>query len=235
MKQFIISLFIGSCIASAPCHLVHADDHDHHHPNMSTNEVIDPLAVLKEGNERFYTGKATHSHQDSERLKELIDGQFPIAVVVSCSDSRVPPELIFDQGFGDIFSIRTAGNVMADYEEGSVEYAVDHLGTKLIVVMGHESCGAIKAFLDHKDDDRVEGHVASIIQALKDETEEQELLKAPGKNIYSMAIKANIVHAVKQLQESEPVLSEMYKEGKINIIGAIYHIENGQVEFLDHL
>lgn len=208
--------------------------------SFAQNQDIDALSILKEGNKRFCAGKLEHGHQDMARVNELKGGQAPLAIVVSCSDSRVTPEIIFDQGLGDVFSIRTAGNVMADYEEGSIEYAAEHLGTKLIVVMGHTSCGAVKAFMDikHKDNHEGEehnedlGHIQAIVDKLDSEEEEAEVFRTEG-DTYSRAIKANVVHGVKQLRNSEPFLSEMYKEEKVNIVGAIYHIETGEVEFLD--
>ena len=100
-----------------------------------------PLQKLKAGNERFASGRPTHPDETLKRIRELKKGQHPFAILVSCSDSRVPAELVFDQGLGDIFSIRTAGNIMGDYELGSIEYAVEHLDCKLIVVMGHKDCG----------------------------------------------------------------------------------------------
>ena len=103
-------------------------------------EALPPLEALKAGNQRFMSGHPVHPHETLKRLRDLKKGQDPHTVVVSCSDSRVPPELIFDQGLGDIFSVRTAGNVIGDYELGSIEYAVEHLGCKLVVVLGHEEC-----------------------------------------------------------------------------------------------
>lgn len=200
-----------------------------------------PLALLKEGNLRFVSSTPLHQHQDMARVDELKSGQQPFAVIVSCSDSRVSPEIIFDQGLGDLFSIRTAGNVMADFEEGSIEYAAEHLGSTLIVVLGHTSCGAVKAFMDikhnpdHQHADHAEklGHIESIVNKLNSEDEENEVFKTEGSDKYQKAIEANVIHGVKQLRESTPILSEKYNEGKIQIVGAIYHIESGEVEFLD--
>lgn len=195
------------------------------------------LGLLKEGNKRFCTNQMVHQHQDAETLKTLVEGQHPFAVVISCSDSRVTPEIIFDQGLGDIFSIRTAGNVMADFEEGSVEYAVDHLHTHLVVVLGHTHCGAIKAFLETKDEHQHHvcdhGHVQSILDKLDSEPEEKDVLSEKGADLYNQAIRANVSNGVRQLRESDPMLSKMYKEHQINIVGAIYNIESGEVEFMN--
>ncbi len=197
-------------------------------------QTDDPVEVLKAGNRRFCSGKCVHHHQDSLRIRELTVGQHPQTVIVSCSDSRVPPEIIFDQGLGDIFTIRTAGHVMSDFEEGSIEYAVEHLHSKLVVVLGHESCGAIGAMIDHcTHNSKVPGHIASIVETLKNEPEQQEVLSQADDNLTHRAIIANIVHGVKKLRSSDPILSEMYQRGDIHIVGALYHLDNGMVEFLD--
>ncbi len=204
---------------------------------------------LIEGNKRFTTNKMLHMHQDMMTVMDLTQSQHPFATVVSCSDSRVSPEIVFDQGLGDIFSIRTAGNVMSDYEEGSIEYAAEHLNTKLVVVMGHEGCGAVKAFLDYAEEnaknknatndndvdpehEEIVNHIMKIVEKMASEEEEKSVLESPGEH-YSKAVRANVINGVKQLRNSYPILAEMYKKGDIHIVGAIYHIDNGQVEFLD--
>lgn len=209
-----------------------------------TNHVIaaDVLESLKQGNQRFCSGKLSHNHQDLERIKELATGQSPQAVIITCSDSRVPPEIIFDQGLGDLFTIRTAGNVMGDYEEGSVEYAAEHLHSKLIVVMGHKSCGAVSAMLEYcehadhnhlaKSDDVTRDHISSIINALMDEEEANEALCDQNDKCTAM-VRANVIHGVKQLRNSKPILSHMNEKGEIKVVGAIYDLETGKVEFLD--
>jgi len=204
--------------------------------------ATEAVTLLKEGNKRFCSDQMIHQHQNRETVKELTKGQHPFAVIISCSDSRVTPEIIFDQGLGDLFSIRTAGNVMADFEEGSIEYAVDHLDTRLVVVLGHTHCGAIKAFMDIKQADNHAGHdehhhgdlghIQSIINKLDSEEEEQEVFKHDG-DTYNRAIKANVVHGVKQLKECDPILSNLYKDHKVEIVGALYNIESGEVEFLE--
>ena len=195
-------------------------------------ENDDPLTTLKKGNERFVSGKLLHIHQDSVKIKELIAGQDPKAVIVGCSDSRVSPEILFDQGMGDLFVIRTAGNVMSDYELGSIEYATEHLHTKLVVVMGHTHCGAIGAMLYHAHDDNVPGHIATIVNCLKNEDEEQEVLKT-SEHLSDDAVKANVIHGVKQLRECDPILKEQYTKGGIQNVGAIYDIDSGKVNFND--
>ncbi len=195
------------------------------------------LEVLKEGNQRFYASRMIFPHQDTVTLRQLSAGQNPFAVVVCCSDSRVSPEVIFDQGLGDLFVIRTAGNVMGDLEVGSVEYAVEHLNTRLIIVLGHTSCGAIKAYLEASAASPDEhgaptGYVQSILDKLGGEEEMVEVFRTDGDH-YHDAICANVKHGVKQLKESDPVLSAFFKEGKIEIVGAVYDITAGRVSFLD--
>lgn len=203
-------------------------------------QTKDAIGLLKEGNKRFCSNQMLHQHQTAETVKELESAQHPFAIVVSCSDSRVSPEIVFDQGLGDIFSIRTAGNVMSDYEEGSIEYAAEHLNTKLVVVMGHQGCGAIKAFLDyaeHKGENKQDnpeetGHIKSIVDKMNSEEEQEEVLYLSNDR-YNNAVKANVINGVKQLRKSDPILSHLYNEGKIQIVGAIYNIHDGEVEFLD--
>ncbi|MFT3994651.1 MAG: carbonic anhydrase [Dysgonomonas sp.] len=210
-------------------------------PIYAQSTTTDPLTILQEGNKRFVQNELAHPNQSMSTVEALKGGQEPFAIIVSCSDSRVTPEIVFDRGLGDLFSIRTAGNVMSDYEEGSIEYAAQHLGTKLVVVMGHQGCGAVKAFLDYADHNdeaheshaEIAGHVKSIIEKMNSEEEEIAVLSEDGEH-YEKAVVANVINGVKQLRNSDPILAKMYKNGEINIVGAIYHIDNGQVEFLNY-
>lgn len=194
------------------------------------NANLSPLQKLEEGNKRFVSGKPMHPDETLERLRELKKGQHPFAIVVSCSDSRVPAELVFDQGFGDIFSIRTAGNIMGDYELGSIEYAVEHLDCKLIVVMGHKSCGAVKAFIDSKGHYEHEDHIKKIVEYIQNEQEEKNLANEDKLSIDN-AVNANIQHGVAFLKMAEPILKEFHDQKKVIIIGAVYDIETGKVVF----
>ncbi len=198
--------------------------------NHTENINLSPLQKLEEGNSRFASGKPVHPDETLERIRELKKGQHPFAAVVSCSDSRVPAELVFDQGLGDIFSIRTAGNVIGDYELGSIEYAVEHLDCKLIVIMGHKSCGAIKAFIDSKGHYDHEDHIKNIINYIESENEEKNLSSIDKLSV-DKAIDANIAHGVAFLKTAEPILKERFDHNKITIIGALYDIESGKVTF----
>lgn len=198
--------------------------------NHTENANLSPLQKLEEGNKRFASGKPVHPDETLERIRELKKGQHPFAIVVSCSDSRVPAELVFDQGLGDIFSIRTAGNVIGDYELGSLEYAVEHLDCKLIVVMGHKDCGAIKAFISSKGHYNHTDHIKNIINYIESENEEKNL-KGADKLSVDKAIDANIAHGVTFLRTAEPILKERFDQKKVEIIGALYDIESGKVTF----
>ncbi len=195
-------------------------------------EALPPIEALKAGNQRFMSGHPVHPHETLKRLRDLKKGQDPHTVVVSCSDSRVPPELIFDQGLGDIFSVRTAGNVIGDYELGSIEYAVEHLGCNLVIVLGHEECGAIKAYLGHRDGEISSDHIMSIVTYIENQEEEQALEMTDNMSLDS-AVEANVKHGVKLLRTSDPVLRHLAEKGEVKIVGALYNLDNGEVTFKD--
>lgn len=157
--------------------------------------------------------------------------QHPFAVIITCSDSRVPPELIFDQGLGDLFVIRNAGNIISDYELGGIEYAVEELETKLIVILGHKQCGAISAFLNHKND-TVHSHIQHIINYLKTEPEELALDENVS-DYFEKAIYANVEHGLHVIEQSEPILKEYIAQDKVKIVGMIYDLETGMVTVLE--
>jgi carbonic anhydrase len=194
---------------------------------MTNNpEIGQDLQRLIEGNKRFSLSKQSHPNQNRERRQEIVKGQRPFAVIVGCSDSRIPPEIIFDQGLGDLFVVRVAGNIVDDVALGSIEYAVDHLGTKLIVVLGHSKCGAVTATVQGGD---VRGHVESIVQAIKPAIDIARNL--PG-NLTDNTIKANARLVTSQIQSSQPILSEMVQHDKIAVVSAYYDIESGEVHIL---
>lgn len=191
-------------------------------------DTTDAWTRLMDGNSRYAQDHPKHPDQSIKRIKDLNNGQHPFAVIVACSDSRVPPELIFDQGLGDLFVIRTAGNVIGDYELGSIEYAVEHLGAKTVVVLGHDHCGAVAAYIEHKHK-TLNNHIQAIIDYLKAEPEEQAVdEKSP--DFLSACVKANVLHGMHLLGEAEPILKEKVEHKEISVIGAIYHLQNGIVE-----
>jgi carbonic anhydrase len=196
----------------------------------TAEDQLTPLQKLEEGNKRFSSEKPIHPDETLEKLRELKKGQHPFATVISCSDSRVPVELIFDQGFGDIFTIRTAGNIMGDYELGSIEYAVEHLDCKLVVVMGHKECGAIGAFISSNGHYTNNDHIKNLMEYIENEKEEKDLVNHH-ELVLDKAINANITNGVALLKNSEPILKEYCEKKGVQIIGALYDIETGKVTF----
>jgi carbonic anhydrase len=189
-----------------------------------------PAVLLRQGNERFYSGASIHPHTSLVRMRELAKAQHPFAIVISCSDSRAPDEIIFDQGLGDLFVIRTAGNVIADIGLGSIEYAVEHLGVHYILIMGHEQCGAVKAFADHAHPDN---HISTILDTLTNEKEITQVEGTDEKDEYiASVVRANVRHQMNKIRTSSPDFSKKVAEGKIVVEGATYDIETGRVLFL---
>ena len=199
---------------------------------LDENEVNiqTPLDRLKAGNEKFVNGHAIHPDETLSRIRDLKHGQHPFVVLVSCSDSRVPPELIFDQGLGDVFSIRTAGNIIGAYELGSIEYAVEHLHCKLIVVLGHENCGAVQAYASSENEKNTGDHIQNLVDYIASE-EEQKTIPANQKSDIDILVKANITHGVNLLKSSTPVLKPLVDKNEIQIIGAYYDLDSGKVVF----
>lgn len=191
-----------------------------------TFQAEEALQALREGNRRFAAGQAVHPHQDPARREESLPGQHPFAAILACSDSRVPPEVIFDQGLGDLFVVRTAGHVADDVALGSIEYAVEHLGVPLVVVLGHTRCGAVTAAL-HSDE--APGHIAAVVQAILPAV--QEARRMPGDPL-SNAIDAHIRQVVAYLRAVSLILAEREHAGTLRIVGARYSLENGKVEWM---
>lgn len=184
------------------------------------------LAELKAGNRRHAAYGYRHPHETLDRRRQLVSGQHPHAEVLSCSDSRVPPEIVFDQGLGDLFIVRVAGNVATDAELGSLEYGAEHLHVPLIVVLGHESCGAVTAAVQGGPP---EGHIATLVNLIKPAVEKTSDL--PGDPVAN-AVRMNVELVVRQLRSSTPILSELVAHGKVKVVGAVYSIETGSVTWL---
>jgi len=202
----------------------------------SPDEVI---KMLKEGNERFYTGKATYPHMDAARIElagKENQGNYAYATVLSCSDSRVPVELLFDTGVMDIFVVRVAGNVCDTDETGSIEYGLAHVNTPLLVVLGHTQCGAVTAVVHavhgegHKLERNIPLLVDNIIPAVKRAMKQQK--EAHGDAVIPFAIEENVWQAVDDLFMKSPAVRNIVKEGKAKVIGAIYDVGTGKVKWL---
>ncbi|MCX5808988.1 MAG: carbonic anhydrase [Proteobacteria bacterium] len=194
---------------------------------MSDNQSIqEALQKLADGNKRFIGSKLTHPNQTAERRNEVSKGQKPFAVIVGCSDSRIPPEIIFDQGLGDLFVIRVAGNIVDDIALGSIEYAVDHLGTPLVVVLGHGKCGAVTTTVQGGE---AYGHIGSIVKTIAPAVEKA---KAQSGDLTDNAIRANVELVVEKIKSSKPILAKALEQGTIKIAGAYYDIETGKVDII---
>ena len=205
------------------------------HPAKQDATPVDfdeAMKRLEEGNARYVTAKPKHPHESIDWRHTLEQGQHPFAVVISCSDSRVVPELIFDQGLGDLFVIRVAGNIVDTDVAASVEYAVDHLGTQLVVVMGHSHCGAVTAAIDHFAD--AEGEPAEVVPLLcMIEPAIMGVSEAlPREKRIELTVKRNVELAVRRLSRI-PDLHRSVSAGKAKIVGAVYDMHTGKIAVLE--
>lgn len=183
--------------------------------------------LLVQGNKRFVSGRSQHPRSDEHRRAELATSQHPFAVVLACADSRTGPELVFDQGLGDLFVVREAGNVLDDHTLGSIEYAAEHLHSPLIVVLGHERCGAVAAARDTiAARGRAEGHIGSLVDAIRPAVE------ATAGQDADATCKANIRNVVNALKTSKPLLEHLIEKGELEVVGAQYDLDTGEVTFL---
>lgn len=179
-----------------------------------------PIKRLLDGNRRYMKDQTMNPDRNAYRRQEVALKQSPFAVIIGCSDSRVPPEIIFDEGIGDLFTIRVAGNVVGPLELDSAEYGVGYLGATLILVMGHESCGAVTTVLQG-DMDGIEDVAQLILPAIQ----------GIGPNNIEGAVKANVRSVVNYLIQT-PTLKKLISEGQIEVRGAYYHLKSGEVELL---
>lgn len=192
------------------------------------------LKALREGNQRFVEGKSDYASLDAEaKRQELTTGQEPLAVILGCSDSRVPAEIVFDQTLGDLFVIRVAGNIAAPSQIGSIEYAADLLGTRIVVVMGHTSCGAIVATLDQlrKPASGISPNLNAIVERIAPVVD--NLHEADSDDPVYDAVEANVRATVKTLYAESDILKRLVDENGLLLIGAVYSLETGTVTFLD--
>jgi carbonic anhydrase len=184
------------------------------------------LAELKAGNAHHVAKTYARPHQTAARQHVLASGQSPHCAILTCADSRLPPEIIFDKGLGDIFDVRVAGNVAGDDETASLEYAAEHLHVPLVVVMGHMQCGAVSAALEGGT---LPGKLPNLMAAIRPAVDQSA--HEPG-NRLDNAVRDNVVHVVEQLRAAKPVLSDLVATGKLRIVGAVYSLETGKVEWL---
>jgi carbonic anhydrase len=185
------------------------------------------LQMLLEGSNRYVNQKSAHPNQTIERRKELVKAQKPFAIILSCSDSRVSPEIIFDQGLGDLFVIRVAGNVLDTTVIASAEYAAEHLGVTLLVVLGHSKCGAVSAAVS---DNEHTGHIGELVKSIKPAVSKAKKMSG---DLLENAIKANIEIVVAQLKSSSPIISKRIRANELEIVGAFYDLESGAVNIIN--
>jgi carbonic anhydrase len=192
------------------------------------NKEITPdqaLEKLVAGNDRFVNQKRTKRNQDQNRLTEVAQGQEPFAAILGCADSRVPAEIVFDQGLGDLFVCRVAGNIATPEEIGSLEFGTLVLGAKVLIVMGHERCGAVKAAIKGGE---LPGQIGSLIKSIDIGTVTP---KSDDLNSLEKAAKANVSHQVEVLKKS-PVLSDLIAKGQLKIVGSYYDLDTGKISLV---
>jgi len=197
---------------------------------------INPEQALREllsGNERFVKGQPASPRRAPEDFRELAAAQYPEAVIVSCADSRVAPEILFDVGVGDVFVVRVAGNVVEGAGatvKGSIEYAIAELNVPLIMVLGHSGCGAVKAAIKHIDaKDSLPGAINGLVELIKPAVAQSQ--GVPG-DILENAIRKNVEIGVERLKGLQPVLAPRVKDGKVNVVGALYDLRTGTVKMV---
>jgi carbonic anhydrase len=183
------------------------------------------LQLLKEGNDRYAADRSEHKDVSQKRRLELVKGQHPFAVVLTCADSRVPPELVFDRGLGDLFVLRVAGNIADPFVLGSIEYAVEHLHVPLVVVLGHEHCGAVAAALSPK---KPGGHLGTLISSV---FVGKELPKTT-EEMQTAAVRSNVLHQAWAITGRSKVLKKAAEEKHVRIEAGVYHLDSGKVEWL---
>jgi carbonic anhydrase len=220
-RRYVISLVLLAWLVAWAPEAARADA-------ASTLNAEEALKLLQAGNQRFMDGSLKSVTRDelAQRRAELVQGQKPFAIVVCCSDSRVGPEIVFDQELGNLFVVRTAGQVLDEAGIGSIEYAVAHLGSPLVLVLGHEHCGAVAAAVA---DAKEPGHIASVIKAILPAVARTK--KEPGDALEN-AIRANAQDVAARLRSTDPVISEAVKAGRLKVVAAVGSLRTGKVELV---
>ena len=223
-RRHLILMAATGALASIPLAFLQAEAANAEEISSITPE--DALKKLMEGNQRYIEQKRTFPDQDRSRVVEVAKGQHPFATILGCSDSRVASEIIFDQGLGDLFDIRVAGNFIDNVVLGNMEYAVLELGVPLLVILGHERCGAVKAALDGKP---VPGHIGSLVAAIKPAV---YATKGQPGDPWDNAVRANVKMTVNKLKALSPILAKAVKAGTLKVVGARYDLDSGEVEII---
>lgn len=187
----------------------------------------DALAALQTGNTRFAAGKPKAPHRDPARVRETAEGQHPFATIITCADSRLPAEMIFDQGVGDLFVVRVAGNVCDTDEIGTAEYGAGHLHTPLIMVMGHTSCGAVKAVCENA---KVGPNIAALVDNIAPAVARARETGLAGDALVLEAVTQNVWQSIADLLTHSAEVRELVTKGEVAVVGAVYDISSGRVE-----
>ena len=199
--------------------------------------ALDALQRLRDGNRRFAANTGTSSEDLPTRPAEVVDGQEPFAIILGCSDSRVPAEIIFDQGLGDLFVIRVAGNIVAPSQIGSVEFAATKFGTRLVVVLGHSQCGAIEETLRqlHEPSENRSRNLRSIVDFIRPSIESllSQGLGDDPEAVIEQAVRANVRASAEYMRHGSQILEELERDKGLVIVGAEYSLETGLVDFFD--
>jgi carbonic anhydrase len=228
------TLFVGCAVEDQSAKRIDADRAQPAADVHAAADGVTPAAamqMLTEGNARFVADHASHPHQSAGRRTELAQTQKPFAVILACADSRVSPEVVFDTGLGDLFVVRVAGNVADDTVLGSIEYAVEHLGSPLVVVMGHERCGAVKATIDAAGSkEPIPGHIGALVSAVKPALEAEP--PTPADTLLDRVVVANVRHVTSQISADE-LVAHLVKEGKVKVVGGRYDLDTGEFKLVE--
>ncbi|MFN6536415.1 MAG: carbonic anhydrase [Nostoc sp. EkiNYC01] len=200
---------------------------DVHPVNPNPVSPTEAIRRLLSGNQRFVHQQRKYPDQSLEHLRLVAKAQYPFAAILGCADSRVPAEIVFDQGLGDLFVVRVAGNVASDMAIGSLEYSTAVLGSQLIVVLGHKRCGAVTEAIKNE---ALPGRIGFVVESIKPALANVKLTTA---NTSDDAVKANVKYQAKKLEESSVILAKLLREGKLKIIGACYDIDTGKVNIVN--
>ena len=229
-REFALLATASFCLANSRLNAEPQEKKSEGSRPVSADEA---LRQLVDGNRRFMAGKPLNPRRSPEEFRSLAQGQFPEAVIVSCADSRVAPEILFDVGVGDIFVVRVAGNVIdgaGATVKGSIEYAVAELNVPLIMVLGHSGCGAVKAAIQHLNNkDSLPGSINGMVELIKPAVAKSK--GATGDPLEN-AIRQNVEIGVEKLQKLQPILAPRVKDGKVKVVGGVYDLATGGVTLL---
>ena len=206
-----------------------------HTQSKETQSKLTPelaLKILRDGNQRFVQNLKANRNL-LQQVNDLSNGQFPFATILSCIDSRTSAELIFDQGLGDVFSIRIAGNILNEDILGSIEFATKVVGTKIVVVLGHEKCGAIVGACNNVQLGHLTGLLHKVHPAIEKETATTNNRTGSNADFVHNVAELNVEHTIERLRIESPIVAELERQGAIAIVGAMYDIDNGQVTFYE--